>query len=289
MVIIPTLQAKHLLKSTKGNTRVTLLIPDLNRDGKRHFSDGEIYVKIPTAKQLYQERVVVLHSGGPKPNEGLIELELILQILRDNKVKNIEVFFTYFSYAMQDRVFDRGETNVAENLVEKLVGYYGVKKIYIIDAHFWGRKWATRYPITHVTAVPLLMQRAIKDFGNNILFATADKGGKRRTKIAGMQKERKNSQDIEMQSSKAFKKSIKGKTVAVVDDLVNSGGTLERFYQECKKAGAKEVIALITHGVLTKGIERTQKTYKKLYLSNTVHRKAANVDVSELILQTILE
>ena len=79
-------------------------------------------MRILKADQLRGKRVIVLHSGAPKPNEGLTELELILQILRDNQIKP-EVFFTYFPYGMQDKVFERGETNVAENLVEKLINY----------------------------------------------------------------------------------------------------------------------------------------------------------------------
>ena len=157
--LIPTSTAGHLVKNIlKKNGNFEIIFPDLSKDGKRYFPDGEVYMKILKANRMKDKRVIVLHSGAPKPNEGLIELELILQILRDNNIKP-EVFFSYFPYGMQDKVFEGGETNVAENLVEKLVNYYKVKKIYIVDPHFGGRKWVKKYPIVSISAVPLLIKR----------------------------------------------------------------------------------------------------------------------------------
>jgi len=285
MFLIPTTQAAHLTaKLLRLNvSNLTIIHPGLNRDGKRHFPDKELYVKISEAKNLAGKRVMVLHAGAPQPNEGLVELELILQILRDSKASPIEVLFSYFPYGMQDKVFDTGETNVAENLVEKLVNYYRVKRIFIIDAHFAGKAWVKRYPIHFLSAVSLLKEKAIADFGERIYFLSADKGGKRRTKITGMVKKRTNSYDIAIQSSLKMRKDMKNRVVAVIDDLVETGGTLKRFVEECKRAGAKDVVALLTHGVLPTGIARTKATYKKLYLTNTIKRKEANVDITPLL------
>ena len=144
--IILTSQVGHLAKNILARTKnLNFIFPDLSRDGKRYFPDGEVYMKILKAGKLKNERVIVLHSGAPKPNEGLIELEMILQILKDNQIRP-EVFFTYFPYGIQDEIFEKGETNVAENLIKKLINYYKVKKIYLIDPHFGGRKWVEKYP-----------------------------------------------------------------------------------------------------------------------------------------------
>lgn len=287
MFVIPTLQAHHLAKKLRSSLAINVLFPDFNRDGRRYFPDGEIYAKIAWAKTLKGERVVVLHAGAPRPNEGLVELELILQILRDNNARPVEVFFTYFPYGMQDKIFDAGETNVAENLVEKLIGYYKVKKIYIIDPHFAGRKWVKKYPLTFLSAVPLLKKEAKNDFGKDIVFISADKGGKRRTGIAGANKKRVNSHVTTIESMDALKTRIRNRTVAIVDDLVETGGTLEKLYGECKRKGAQDVVALVTHGVLQSGIRRISKTYPKIYLANTIKRKEANIDVSPLIIDTL--
>jgi ribose-phosphate pyrophosphokinase len=295
--IIPTSQAEHVAKRIKNRAKgFEIIWSDLSRDRERYFPDGEVYVKIPNLNKLRDKRVIVLHSGAPKPNEGLIELELVLQILKDNDIKP-EVFFTYFPYGMQDEVFEKGETNVAENLIEKLVNYYKVKKIYIIDPHFGGRKWVKKYPIISISAAPLLIERAKKDFGSpsqilrnktwegkNILFLSPDKGGQRRTKISGFRKERRGSFSVKIFSSKI---NFKGKIVGVIDDMIKSGGTLLKFYEIAKKSGARKIIALVTHGVIPAGISKIKKRYSKLYLTNTVKQKESNIDITNLILKNI--
>jgi len=282
--LIPTSTAGHLVKNIlKKNGNFEIIFPDLSKDGKRYFPDGEVYMKILKANRMKDKRVIVLHSGAPKPNEGLIELELILQILRDNNIKP-EVFFSYFPYGMQDKVFEGGETNVAENLVEKLVNYYKVKKIYIVDPHFGGRKWVKKYPIVSISAVPLLIKKVKDDFAGNILFLSPDKGGQRRTKISGFKKERRNSFSVKIFSSKI---NFKDKIVAVIDDMVRTGGTLLKFYEIAKKSRAKKIIALVTHGVIPFGVTKIKKKYSKLYLTNTIKQKESNVDITDLILKTI--
>lgn len=255
-----------------------------NRDGERYFPDGEVYVKIAEVERLRGERVVIIHSGSPKPSEGLLELENILQILNDVKTRHIEVFFTYFPYGMQDMIFDKGEANVAEGIIKKLVFYYNVRKIYIIDAHFGGRDWLKKYPVENISAASLLLEAAKKELGPEIIFASPDKGGHRRTNISGMSKKRINSFSVELVAEDA---DYVGKIVGVVDDMIKTGGTLVKFYEAAKKAGAKDVVALITHGVMPAGISRIGRVYKKVYLTNTIDRKEANVDVVGLICQTI--
>lgn len=271
-------------KLSQAGKNIEIVLPEENRDNKRFFADGEIYAKISRAGKLRRSKTVVLHSGSPLPNEGLVELELILQILRDSGVSP-DVFFSYFPYGLQDKVFEKGETNAAENLIEKLINYYKVEKIYAIDPHFQGRKWAKKYPITALSAVPYLMEEVRRDLGENTLFLSADKGGRRRTGFPGTQKERFNSYNIKMSLSPKI--NLKGKTIGIVDDLIKSGNTLINFCDIAKKSGAEKVAALITHGVIKEGIARVKRKYEKLYLTNTIHQESSNVDISELILKAI--
>jgi ribose-phosphate pyrophosphokinase len=185
---------------------------------------------------------------------------------------------------MQDEVFEKGEINVAENLIEKLISYYKVKKIYIIDPHSGGRKWLKKYPIISNSAIPLLINQAKKDFNENILFLSPDIGGKRRAGLKAIKKERVNSYQVKMVFPNI---KLKGKVVGVIDDIIKTGGTLLKFSEIAKKSGAKKIIALVTHGVINSGISKIKEKYSKLYLTNTIKQKNANIDITNLVLNTI--
>jgi len=265
--------------SAYGGKNFELIFPEKNKDRQRCFPDGEVYMKLPKIGDIKKGRVVVLHSGTPNINTGLIELELILQILKDHQIKP-EVFFTYFPYGRQDKVFELGEANVAENLVKKFIDYYKVRKIYIIDAHFGKMPWVKKYPIENISAVSFLIKKTKEDFGQDVLFLSPDKGGKRRTGIAGLNKKRINSFEVAPFYSEI---PIQGEVIGVVDDMIETGGTLLRFCEFANNAKAKKVIALITHGVLDTGIKNVAKNFAKVYLANTVNKKEANVDITDLV------
>ena len=245
--VILTSATEHFARSLKEKLKdAEIVLLDKNREGERLFPDGEAYVRVSRIGNLKSRRIIVLHSGAPRPNEGLIELELILQILKDHRIRP-EVFFTYFPYGLQDKVFLKGETNAAENLIKKLINYYKARKIYVIDPHFGKMDWLKRYPLLSLSAVPLLVEKMKKDLGEDILFMSPDKGGERRTGISGLRKRRKDSFTVDFCSKKV---PLKGKTVGVIDDILETGGTLSKFHDYAAMCGAKNTAALITHGPL---------------------------------------
>jgi len=282
--IIFTSTTEYLIKNLKAKTgEFEFILPEKNKEEKRFFPDGEVYIRISKVNNLKGKKVVILHSGAPHPNDGLIELDLILEILKNHKVKT-EVFFTYFPYSQQDKIFQNGETNAAENLIKKLVNYYQVKRIYVIDPHFGEREWMRKLPVISLSASGFLMKKAKEDFGENILFLSPDKGGKRRTGISGLRKERLDSFKVEIFSPQI---TVKGKIVGVVDDILETGGTLLKFYEVAKKSGAKKVVALITHGLLNEGIKKIKEKFSKVYLTNSINIKEANIDIGDLIINTL--
>ncbi|MFA6098582.1 MAG: ribose-phosphate diphosphokinase [Patescibacteria group bacterium] len=283
--LIATSKARHLVPFLNKSGKLQILSPEKNKDHKYHFPDGEIYVRLAKVHQL-EKRVIVLHSGCPDPNAGLIELEMILQILNNHTSHRIEVFFSYFPYGQQDKMFSPGEINMAYTLLEKLVKNYNVKRIYAIDAHFVGRPWVENFPFVNISAVEKLKSVAEKEYPD-LIYKTPDSGSQRRTGIKGVKKKRIHSYETRTKCSQSFKKDVQGKTVAVVDDILETGGTLDRFYDECKKYGAKKVIALITHGVMPSGIKRIEKKYDRLYLANTIQTAEKSVNISDLIINSI--
>lgn len=285
--LIFTSTTEHLLDNLKAKTlrNLEFILPERNKEGKRFFPDGEVYVRLSGVENLKNKRVVVLHSGAPRPNDGLMELEMILHILKDHGIRP-ELFFTYFPYGQQDRAFQKGEANVAESLIKKLINYYGVKKIYVIDPHFGKMEWLEKYRLTSVSTIPFLIKKVQEDFGQDILFFSPDKGGKRRTGISGLKKKRIDSFKVESFSPRRV---LKGKAVGVIDDILETGGTLSKFHEVVKKSGVNEVFALITHGLLNSGIKRIKKGFSKIYLTNTINRKEANVDITDLIVETLIK
>ncbi|WP_455393248.1 ribose-phosphate diphosphokinase [[Eubacterium] cellulosolvens] len=284
--IIPTTNAEHFRAKLARKRDFKVFRINKNKDNKRYFPDGEIYLRLSRIDKI-NGRTIVLHSGAPNPNDGLIELFMVLEILKENKVKPVEVFFTYFPYGMQDKIFKKGETIAAELLIKKLVDYYSVKRIFIIDAHFAGRrKWIEKYPIENIPTANLLKNYAKKNFPN-LIFKSPDQGAQKRTKLKGTMKVRKSVREVTLSSDIHFKNDVKGQLIGVVDDILETGGTLERFYDHAIECGAEQVIALITHGVLREGIERVKNRYLKLYLTNTVDQPEANIDITPLIIETI--
>jgi ribose-phosphate pyrophosphokinase len=277
--IIPTTNSEYLAKDLAKNPKFHVNFMQKNNDGKRFFPDGEIYMRVDGIKK---GKIVVLHSGIPNPNDGILELEFILTYLKDRKSGPIELFLTYFPYSRQDKAFLKGEINIAESLIKKWTKIYGVKKIYVVDAHFAGKKWLKKYPVLNVEAFKNLIKIA-KEKYPEIVFIFPDKGSSRRTKITGVSKKRKDSYSVEISHDNKFKEKVKGKVVGVVDDMIGTGGTMVRIGEKLKELGAQKIIALSTHGVLESEITKVAKAYDELFLSNSINCKNANVDISNLI------
>ena len=144
-----------------------------------------------------------------------------------------------------------------------------------------------KYPVVDITTLDLLKRKTAQDHPD-IVYLAPDIGSQKRTGLEGTEKDRTDSYVVDIKSNEHFKTVIKNKTVGAVDDLLETGGTMDRFYDECIKCGAKEVVALVTHGVLKQGIDKVKNKYSRLYLTNSVDRSDANVDVAELILKTVL-
>ena len=280
MPIIPTSFAKHIGEKLSKNFSVVW--PKKNRDGKIKFPDGESYAALPKLDK--KERYTVIHTGMPNPNDGLMELKIILGILKNNQIPNVEVCFTYFPYGMQDAVFDPGEQNVAEGLIKEFFEYFKVKRIHVIDAHFSSKKWINQYPVYNIPAFEPMKREVLKKYPD-ILFLVPDLGCQKRTRLQGTEKKRLNSYLVEIKDNTGLKKLVNNRAIGVVDDIIETGGTMERFALECQKLECKKLVAVITHGVLKKGIDRIKKNYQDLFLTNSISRQESNIDITPSLIK----
>lgn len=280
--LIVTDFAAHLGKKIARHPQFNVLFPGKNREESRFFPDGEVYVRL--ALEKLSGRVVILHSGAPKPNEGLIELEIILAILKQAKISP-EIVFSYFPYAMQDKIFQYGETDFAFNSIEKFLNFYHAKKIYIIDPHFVVPKNLSS--VVGISATDLLIQTAKKDF-QDIIFLAPDHGSAIRTGLPSLKKQRFDSYRVDYEIDEKIKGTIEGKNIAIVDDILETGGTLLKIYDHLKACGAKKIVAIVTHAVLKEGIEKIRAKFNKLYYTNSIDQSGAAVDISSLITANIV-
>jgi len=256
-----------------------------NKDDKYYFPDGEMYIRLDKVDDI-KGRTIIIHSGAPDPNKGLIELEIILSILKKNKVKPIEVFFTYFPYGMQDKSFLSGELNIAEDLLKKLVNYYKVSKIYIIEPHFSHRDWIKSYPIKIISTLELF-SKMIKDKYSKLFFLSADCGQIKRSGIDGVKKKRMNSHNVKFVFDEKIKTAVKKRNICIIDDLIETGNTLNKLFIECKKNGAKQVVVFVSHAVLLEGVKKVSLNVDEFYTTNTIRRRRFNVDIGSLIIDNI--
>ena len=263
-------------------------MPIGNKEGKYRFPDGEVYLRVPEIE--HADHVTIIHSGYPDPNDGLIELYMLLDVIGQyGKLRSRpEVIFTAMPYARQDKAYYRGELNAAETLCKTLLKRYGVGQITTIDAHFANEGWSRKLPIFNVSASGTLIDAARADHPG-IVFMAPDAGSTRRSRIKGAKKIRKNSYEVQVSLGEEFSDIIKGRDVAVVDDILATGTTLECFYHEARKSGAEKVFALITHGVCREGIDRIHAVYDGLYMTNSVKWSESNVPVNDLVWGLILK
>jgi ribose-phosphate pyrophosphokinase len=266
MHLITTKTAEHL--DFDGRT----LTPH-PEDGTLTFPDGEVYIQLDDIDEL--DHAMVVHAGRPAVNTSMMQLYGTLELLQEHDVYT-DVFFTYMPYSMQDEAFYDGSLNYARALLRKLAVYYDVKKIYAIDAHFSHRDWADEFPFENVHAFPLIAnQVAMEDY----VVVGPDLGAVQRFGIEGYTKQRHGSRDVEMTGDL----DVEGENVLVFDDIVETGNTLQEAYGRLDEQGAERIEAAVVHGVMQEGIERARQTFDSFYLTNSIKRDQANVNVSPLI------
>lgn len=240
--------------------------------GGRVFPDGEVYVQLEEAGDL--DTATVVHSGAPDPNQGLMQLYGLLELLDSHDV-DTEVFFTYFPYSMQDDEFFPGALNRARAVLEKLVDYYGVEHVYALDAHFSGCSWTDQFPFTSVDAYRLIAD----DLETGFRLVGPDAGALERFGVESYRKKRMGHSTVSVEGDL----DLEGEDVLVLDDVIETGGTMSATYDRIKEEGANRVEAAAVHGVLQEGVEKVRSTFDRLHLTNSVQNRYSNVEVEPLI------
>ncbi len=234
------------------------------------FPDGEIGVQI--LENVRGRDVFVLQTIARRPNHYLMELLILVDALKRASAKSIVAVIPYFGYARQDRK-DKGRVPITAKLVANLLEKAGVTRVLTMDLHAEQIQGFFDIPVDNLYARPVLLGAIKKLELENLVVVTPDIGSIKlarayanelKVDIAIVDKRRVSAKQVEMS---ALIGDVEGRDVLLVDDMCSTGGTLKTAAGVCKKAGAKRVIAAVTHFV---GQTFEESAIERMFVSNTI-------------------
>jgi ribose-phosphate pyrophosphokinase len=273
----------------------------LTRSSVRRFADMEIFVEIQ--ENVRGSDVFIIQSTSFPTNDHLMELLIITDALRRSSAKRITAVIPYFGYARQDRRAS-GRTPISAKLVANLITNAGVDRVMTLDLHAGQIQGFFDIPTDNLYASPVMVRDIKSRFDlANVMVVSPDVGGVARARglakrinapLAIVDKRRERAGESEVMNVIG---DCAGYTCILVDDIVDSGGTLVNAADALLANGAKEVYAYITHGVLSGGAAAriAGSRLKELVITNSIQpteavRVATNIrtlSIAALIAEAI--
>tara|TARA_Y100000996_G_scaffold412511_1_gene398797 strand:+ start:1332 stop:2264 length:933 start_codon:yes stop_codon:yes gene_type:complete len=256
----------------------------------RKFADGELYIEIN--ENIRGNSIFLIQSVSSPANDNLMELLLCIDALKRSSAKNITAVIPYFGYARQDRKI-APRTSISAKLVSNLITKAGADRIVTVDLHAGQIQGFFDLPVDNLFATPIFSKHIKKKIKNkNLICVAPDVGGTERARalakilnvgLAIVDKRRPKPGQSQVMNVVG---DVKGKSCIIVDDIIDSGGTIVNASIELKKRGAKDVHVYVTHGVLTGvAVEKIKKSpIKNLVITDTIDnaekvKKAKNIEV----------
>ena len=240
------------------------------------FADGEVYVEIN--ENMRGQDVFVIQSTSTPVNDSIMELLICVDALRRASAKSITAVLPYFAYARQDRKVTPRSPISAKLFANLLIGS-GVNRILTMDLHANQIQGFFDIPVDNLFAAPTFVGHIKKYIkSKNIVCVAPDVGGVERARAIGkrlsadlaiIDKRRSGPGKSEVMNVIG---NVKNKTCIIIDDLVDSGGTIVNAATALKNKGAKDVYAYVVHGVLTgEAVKKINKSkIKKFVISNSI-------------------
>jgi ribose-phosphate pyrophosphokinase len=224
----------------------------------RRFADEEIFVEIQ--ENVRGEDVFVIQSTSYPTNDNLMEMLIMIDALRRASAKRITAVIPYFGYARQDRKAG-SRTPISAKLVANLITVAGANRVLSVDLHAGQIQGFFDIPTDNLFGAPVMSVDIQARFPqDNLTVVSPDVGGVVRARalakrldnapLAIVDKRRERAGESEVMNIIG---DVKGRFCVLVDDIVDSAGTLCNAAQALKDAGATDVVAYVTHGVLSGG------------------------------------
>ncbi len=282
---------KHLAKQIANAFGV-----ELNKSSMVEFSDGEFE---PSFDETVRGADVFLIQSTTPPSDNLMELLLMIDAAKRASAANIIAVMPYFGYARQDKK-GKPRVPIGAKLVSNLLTAAGVNRIMTIDLHADQIQGFFEVPVDHLYASELFI-KDIKSLDlNNLVIASPDMGGSKRANayakilksgVVICYKERKEANVI---GDMKVLGDVEGKDVVIIDDMVDTAGTLTKAADLMLKNGATSVRAYCTHGILSgTAYERLDaSSISELVITNTIPKshnsdKVREISVASFFAQTI--
>jgi len=223
----------------------------------RRFADMEVFVEIQ--ENVRGEDIFVIQSTSYPANDHLMELLIMIDALRRASARRITAVIPYFGYARQDRKVGP-RTPISAKLVANLITQAGASRVLTVDLHAGQIQGFFDIPTDNLYGMPVMV-RDIHDYlgGDNLMVVSPDVGGVVRARalakrlgadLAIVDKRRERAGESEVMNIIG---DVSGRSCILVDDIVDSGGTICNAAEALIAKGAKEVCAYATHGVLSGG------------------------------------
>jgi ribose-phosphate pyrophosphokinase len=266
----------------------------LTQASVRRFADEEVFVEIH--ENVRGEDVFVIQSTGFPANDNLMELLIMIDALRRASAKRITAVVPYFGYARQDRK-PGPRTPISAKLVANIITTAGADRVLSIDLHAGQIQGFFDIPTDNLYGAPVMSADIQARFGDkNIMVVSPDVGGVVRARalakrlnnapLAIVDKRREKAGESEVMNIIG---DVEGRFCIIVDDIVDSAGTLCNAAAALKAAGAASVVAYVTHGVLSGGavarVEGSELT--ELVVTDSIQPPESVADAKKIRLLTV--
>ncbi|MGP4073779.1 ribose-phosphate diphosphokinase [Piscibacillus sp. B03] len=272
---------------------------ELGKSSVKRFSDGEVQINIE--ESIRGCDVFVVQSTSAPVNEHLMELLIMVDALKRASARTINIVMPYYGYARQDRKA-RSREPITSKLVADLLETAGADRVITLDLHAAQIQGFFNIPIDHLVGVKILSEHFVQKNLEDVVVVSPDHGGVTRARmladrlkapIAIIDKRRPKPNVAEVMNIVG---NVEGKTAILIDDIIDTAGTITLAANAMMENGAKEVYACCTHPVLSgPAIERIDNSkIKELAVTNSIplsedkqSPKITQLSVGKLIAESI--
>jgi ribose-phosphate pyrophosphokinase len=248
---------------------------DVSKASVHTFSDGEINVAIDESVRGVD--VYVIQPTCTPVNDNLMEILILVDALRRASARRITTVLPYYGYARQDRKA-KARDPITAKLVANLITAAGARRVLAVDLHAGQIQGFFDIPVDHLQAVPILAEYFLNKHLENSVVVSPDLGGVTRARslaerlhvpLAIIDKRRPQPNEAEVMHIIG---DVKGKNVIMIDDIIDTAGTITLGARALKDNGAKDVYVCCTHPVLSgAAVERLANSpIKEIVVTNTI-------------------